>query len=129
LKALKNKSVLIVAMLFALSFVANCVTVQGNYAFLAEKDIDFTKEYEKKATPIKAVYSIPFVLFPLGDTRASRMSAEVIQRACQENGVEFLTNTQINSSSYYFFLYGEVKYELTGDGWIEKPAAPAKKGK
>jgi hypothetical protein len=56
------------------------------------------------------------------------MSAEVIQKATVDNKVEFLTNTQINSSSYYFFLYGEVKYELTGDGWIEKQLPP-KKGK
>ncbi|MCW7460611.1 hypothetical protein [Leptospira limi] len=128
MKALKNKVVLIVVILFSFMFVANCVSVQGNYAFLSEKEIDFNKDYEKKPQTIKAEYSIPFVLFPLGDTRASRMSSEVIQKACKENGVEFLTNTQINSSSYYFFLYGEVKYELVGDGWIEKQA-PTKKGK
>ncbi|MCW7471566.1 hypothetical protein [Leptospira kanakyensis] len=124
-----NKKILAVAlMLFLASFVTNCVTVQGNYAFVSEKEIDFNKEYEKKPQPIKAEYSVPFVLLPLGDTRVSRMSAEVIQKACAENGVEFLTNTQINSSSFYFFLYGQVKYELTGDGWIEKQT-PAKKGK
>ncbi|PJZ85457.1 hypothetical protein [Leptospira harrisiae] len=128
MKTLNKKSLSVILMLFLITFASNCVSIQGNYAFVSEEEIDFNKEYEKKPQAIKAEYSVPFVLFPLGDTRVSRMSAEVIQKACNENGVKFLTNTQINASSYYFFLYGEVKYELTGDGWIEKQKT-AKKGK
>ncbi|TGK84301.1 hypothetical protein EHQ31_06360 [Leptospira montravelensis] len=53
-----NKNILYVfLMLFLVSFAPNCVSVQGNYAFLSEK--------ENKNSILEIIQSLEFLSYPL----------------------------------------------------------------
>ncbi|TGL75750.1 hypothetical protein [Leptospira yasudae] len=111
------------------ALIVNCTTFQGSYAVLSNKEVDFSKNYEKikPSEEGKSSFNIYFMI-PIGTLALTERMNEALNEALTKSGGDFLKNAEIKSKGYYIpFIYGNEELIISGEVWKEAVATKGKK--
>lgn len=95
-----------------------CSTVDnGKFSVMSLTPIDKTKSYAKVGENITGVDTAIYWAFYAGQPKLDAALADAIKKY---NG-DYMTNVRVISSFWFIpAIYGEKKYEITGDVWRAK---------
>lgn len=93
--------------------LTGCSQRLGDFTIISTKNVDIGKNYVKVQTQEKGISSKAIIIFiPTGTPNIKDAVDDLLKKA---NG-DLVTNAVIQYSWYYIpYIYGEYKYEITGD--------------
>ncbi len=107
-----NKLIVFITLIF-FAALTGCSTVK--IGMIGTRNIDYSATYEKKsATSIEKSVSL-FIIIPIKMDDLTPI--ELIDRAIEKEGYEFLTDVTVEETVIPLFVYTYAGYKIKGTGW------------